>query len=158
MTGPFRKKRDGTFRVQLQPEARELLRGSAGSLRALLEEEEPATDPAMARLYPAAHPDDPMENLEYERVAHADLVSGRREDLATLERTIDADHLTADEMLAWMRVANDMRLVLGVRLDITEDHEPRMSEPTVDDPRAPIFALYDLLTWLVANIVDTVPV
>ena len=62
--------------------------------------------------------------------------------------------LTGDEILAWMRVANDVRLVLGVRLDITEGYRT----PGPDDPEAPMYALYDLLTWLVATIVETVPV
>ena len=154
MAKPFRRKKDGTYRVDLTTEARELLHLAAASLKSLLDDGDPATDPAIARLYPAAHPDDPLENLEFERVAHDQLASGRAEDLATLEATADAAELSADEILAWMRVANDLRLVLGVRLDITEDYEP--AGPV--DPDASLYLLYDFLTWLVGTIVETVPV
>ncbi len=40
--------------------------------------------------------------------------------------------------------------MLGTRLDVSEDLQP----PAEDDPDAGLFQLYELLSWLVAAIVD----
>ena len=45
-----------------------------------------------------------------------------------MERTVDAKVLTAAELTAWMQVLNQARLVLGTRLDVTEDDE-RYEDP-----------------------------
>ena len=152
MAGIFKRKRDGSYRVALDAQWRARLRFAAGQLRAVLARDA-TVDPAVARLYPAARPDDPLENLEYEKLAHDELHSGRERDIETVERTADSAELTADELLAWMRVANDFRLVLGVRLDITQDDPP--FEP--EDMEDPSVALYLFLTALVSEIVETMP-
>ena len=69
-----------------------------------------------------------------------------------LEETIDAEHLDEDQLLAWMRALNHVRLVLGTRLDVTEDGDERPMSPR--DPRAPAFAVYDYLTYLQGEIID----
>ena len=101
--------------------------------RVMLETEDPSSDPAVARLFPAAYPDDPLRNLEYE----ADLGGAPRteklEALDTLERTADADELSEEELLSWIRVVNDLRLVLGIRIDLTEGHTEE--DYPEDDPR-----------------------
>ncbi len=98
-------------------------------LRDLLEHEDPSSDPAMARLFPPAYADDPIRNLEYERFAGDDLTAGRLAALDRMEATIDADRLTEDDVLAWLSVCNDLRLVLGTRLDITEETTERDFPP-----------------------------
>ena len=53
-----------------------------------------------------------------------------------VERTIDAtDELTEDELLAWLRSLNDVRLVLGTILDVSEEDATRMPIPTPPRPR-----------------------
>ena len=101
----------------------------------------------MARLYPPAYRDDPIRNLEYEMVAGDDLTKQRLAAVETMERTIDADRLDEDELTAWIAVANDLRLILGTRLEITE--ETREGDFPAGDPRAEAFALYAYLTFLV---------
>ena len=68
-----------------------------------------------------------------------------------MEASIDADRLTEDQLLSWLGVLNDLRLVLGTRLEITE--ETTQDDFAPDDPRAQSFALYAYLTWLVDAIV-----
>ena len=58
--------------------------------------------------------------------------------------------LTEDQLNAWMGAVNDLRLVLGTRLDVTED----MDAVQLDDPRAPAFAVYQYLTHLLSEIVN----
>ena len=54
--------------------------------------------------------------------------------------------------LTWLRALNQLRLLLGTRLDVTEEGDERpMSD---DDPRAATFALYDYLAFLQDQLVD----
>ena len=45
---------------------------------------------------------------------------------------------------AWLSAIGSMRLVLGTRLDVSED----METPDAEDPTAPEYALYELLGQL----------
>ncbi|MGH2596703.1 MAG: DUF2017 family protein [Actinomycetota bacterium] len=151
--GPIRRTRRGDFDLRLEPGERDVLRGLPDQLRQLIENEDPTSDPAMARLYPPAYLDDPIRNLEYERLAGDDLTSQRLASIDAMESTIDAERLTEEQLLSWLGVLNDLRLVLGTRLEITEDMTEDDFSP--DDPRTSSFALYAYLTWLVDAIVRT---
>ena len=81
-----------------EPAERDILRGLPDQLRTLIENEDPTSDPAMARLYPPAYQDDPIRNLEFERLAGDDLTSQR---LAAHRRdgvSIDAERLTQEQL------------------------------------------------------------
>jgi hypothetical protein len=148
---PFRRTRRGDFELKLEPQERDVLRALPDQLRELIQHEDPTSDPAMARLYPAAYPDDPIQNLEYERLAVDELTSHRLSSIDAMEGSIDADRLTEELLLSWLAVLNDLRLVLGTRLELTEETTEDDFEP--DDPRAAVYALYGYLTWLVDAIV-----
>ncbi|HEX3622805.1 MAG TPA: DUF2017 family protein, partial [Acidimicrobiales bacterium] len=60
--------------------------------------------------------------------------------------------LEEEQLTAWMRAVNEVRLVLGTRLEITEDRYDRPLDRR--DPRAPAFAVYDYLTSLQGEIID----
>jgi hypothetical protein len=81
-----------------------------------------------------------------------DLNAGRLAALAAFEQTVDNPRLDEEEALAWMRAINDLRLLLGTRLDVSEDPAERRVSP--DDPRAPGFALYDYLSLLTQELVE----
>jgi uncharacterized protein DUF2017 len=149
--GPFKRTRRGDFELRLDPKERDILRELPDQLRTLIENEDPTSDPAMARLYPPAYEDDPIRNLEFERVAGDDLTSQRLSSIDAMEGSIDADRLTEEQLLSWLSVLNDLRLVLGTRLEITEDTTE--DDFAAEDPRASTFALYAYLTWLVDSIV-----
>ena len=87
--GPVKRTRRGDFELRLTPDERTILRGLPDQLRNLIENEDPTSDPAMARLYPPAYEDDPIRNLEFERMAGDDLTSQRRRQRHG--RSIDAD-------------------------------------------------------------------
>jgi hypothetical protein len=140
----FEKKRD-RFSVRLGKRERELLVELCRQSRALLETEDPSSDPAVARLFPAAYKDDPLRNLEYETSLGGAPRSGKLEALDTVERTVRARELSEEEFLSWMGVVNDLRLVLGTRIEVTE-------ESTEEDfsAGAPLdaFHVYQFLGWL----------
>jgi hypothetical protein len=149
--GPVKRTRRGDFELRLSPDERAILRGLPDQLRNLIENEDPTSDPAMARLYPPAYEDDPIRNLEFERMAGDDLTSQRLSSISAMEGSIDADLLSEEQLLSWLSVLNDLRLVLGTRLEITE--ETTEEDFAAGDPRASTFALYGYLTWLVDAIV-----
>jgi hypothetical protein len=103
-------------------------------------------------LFPAAHPDDIFRNLEFERTHAGSLLAGRLEALDIVERTAQAEVLTEDELLAWLRSLNALRLVLGTRLDVTEDTTEADFAGSDEAPGA--FDLYGYLTWLEAAAVE----
>jgi Domain of unknown function (DUF2017) len=139
---------DGSFRLRLTRPERVLLRSLPGQLRELMD----AEDPAVARLFPPAYRDDPDREAEYRRMVHDELVAGRRRALDVMEKTVDARRLDADQMAAWLGALNDLRLVLGTRLEVTEDSVEQDFPP--GDPRRETLALYHYLGWLESQAVD----
>jgi hypothetical protein len=109
-------------------------------------------DPSLVRLRPPAYPDDPEANAEYRRLMGDDLTAARRRALETMERTVDAPEIDAEELADWMGALNDLRLVLGTRLDVTE--ETRVEDFPPEDPQAAQFVLYVYLGWLQEQAVE----
>ncbi len=129
--------------MRLSPEERSLLLGLVGELRAQLEGE--SRDPSLRRLFPPAY-DDEEDERAYRELAGDELLSGRRQALELLAATARSDRLTAEEADAWLRALNDLRLVLGTRLDVQEDMP-------LDRPKSPEHALYIYLSWLQEQLV-----
>jgi hypothetical protein len=77
------------------------------------------------------------------------LVEQRLASIETVELTLDTDTLDDDAAGAWMRTLNDLRLVVGTRLDVSEDQ----TEIDLDDPDAQLYAVYDYLGFLVDRLV-----
>jgi uncharacterized protein DUF2017 len=150
--GPFRRRKDGTFEVSLSPNERDVLAEVAGQFRALLANESPSSDPSLQRLFPPAHPDDPIAELEYEGAAGGDLLADRLDGLNVLERATHASTLRETDVLACMRAVNDVRLVLGTRLDVQEDSEP--ADFSGDAEAEASFELYAYLSWLLGRIIE----
>jgi hypothetical protein len=149
---PIEQTADGDFRLALSGDERELLRGLPGELRSLLDAD-PA-DSALRRLFPPAYEDDPEDEDEYRRLMRDELLDGRRAALATLETTADRDRLSEEEVHAWIGALNDLRLVLGTRLDVTEEVYEGELDPR--DPHAHELAVYGYLTWLQDYLVNAV--
>ena len=150
-----KRSRDGGFELRLPAEERELLRTVGPQLRQLLERDSASAqqgeDTALRRLFPIAYPTDDDRQTEYRLLVHDELLASHLGALAVLEETADAQRLTEDQLSAWMRATNHLRLVLGTRLDITEEGDERPTSE--DDPRAPAFAVYDYLTYLQDEII-----
>jgi hypothetical protein len=146
---PVKRTRDGDYRLRLSPGERDLLRGLPGELRALLNEK--PDDPALRRLFPPAYQDDTESEEEYKRLVHGELLAGRADALRVLEETATRDRLSADELEAWLRALNDLRLVLGTRLNVTE--ETYLAEIDPADTDAYGLSVFAWLTWLQEQVV-----
>jgi len=152
MSGPLRRRRDGTYEWKLGPNERHVLSQVVAEFRALLANETPSSDPSLQRVFPPAHPDDPIAELEYERSSGGALLADKLEHLETLERCISQKTLSEDDVLACMRAANDIRLVLGTRIDVREESTP--ADFAGDPETESTFELYAYLSWLVESMID----
>ena len=138
----------GRFKVRLPEEERQLLRQLADELRAVLAASTDA--PAVRRLFPTAYHDDVERDREYQALARDELLDRRLTTIEVLESTADASELDEEQITAWMAVVNDLRLVLGTKLDV--DEELRDLDP--DDPDAAAYAVYEYLGYLLSEIID----
>ena len=150
--GSLRRRSDGTFGWDLAKNEREVLMHVANDFRALLATETPSSDPSLQRLFPPARTDDPVEELEYERKVGDSLLAAKLEQLTVLERCAGSRVLTEEDVLACMRAVNDLRLVMGTRLDVQEDSDP--SDFAADPERRCTFELYAYLSWLLESLID----
>lgn len=139
--------RRGRIQLRLASGESELIASLVGQLQQLLAADD---DENLRRLYPNAYPDRDELEQEYQALVHDELLSSRFDALDIIERTLDNDTLSDDELAGWMRGVNDLRLVLGTRLDVSE--EPHPVDP--DDPGAGAYVLYDWLGLVLTDIVD----
>lgn len=149
---PFSGTRGGRVNVRLRANEREAIRGLAAEYRELLRNESQASDSAVARLFPPAYREDPLRNFDYERAAHDGLMAERLAAIDLVERDADATALTPEQAHTWLGVLNDLRLVLGTRLEITEESSEEDFE--ADPVSANTFGLYRWLTHLVGVLIE----
>jgi len=145
----IKRSRKGGVDLRIPPAEREFLRSLAPQMREVIEDPD---DPVLERLFPEAYPNDPDRQAEYRLLAQVELADSHLAALAELEASANAEHLDADQADAWMRAINEVRLVLGMRLDVTEEGDERPR--SADDPRLPAFAAYDYLSMLQSELID----
>jgi hypothetical protein len=139
----------------------------------------PPEDPALARLLPDAHKDDPRASAEFRRYPESGLRARKRQGLELALRTLERGapvRLDEAEASAWLVALTDVRLVLAERIGLKtdEDHAileqvvaqlaeaepPAGSEDSDDDGvdaaerLAMTLALYDFLAWLQETLVE----
>jgi hypothetical protein len=139
------------FDIRIPTDERDVLRTLPDQMRALLDEGA-SDDPVMKRLYPAAYLDDDGAAAEFDSAVRDDLTRERLDALVAFERTLDAKTLSEDELAGWLAVLNDARLVLGVRLAVTEETAP--GDFQGDETAMGSYAVYAFLSYLVEEIVD----
>jgi hypothetical protein len=141
------RRRDGRFDIRLGSDERSVLGAVLGELRELIVEPD---DPSLRRLFPPAYPDDDRRQNEYQVLTHDELLDRRLAAIDVVEASLRSDVLDEEQLMAWMSAVNDLRLVLGTRLDVAED----MDFPEAGDPTAPAFGLYHFLSYVLAELVD----
>ena len=116
-------------------------------------------DPVLARLLPDAYPDDEKAAGEFRRYTEESLRSGKvaaaAEVLATLPETGGSVKLSADQAQSWLRALNDVRLALGVRLDVSDDRADMERRAAEEGPQvAAALWVYDWLSILQETLVE----
>lgn len=106
-------------------------------------------DPVVARLLPDAYRDDPEKSGEFRKYTESSLREAKKYFAQTLLETLPPQggkvRLTGDQARDWLRTLNDIRLMFGVRLEVTEDFEEQLAALDPKDPRAAAFEVYG---WL----------
>lgn len=146
-------RRHGRLRLQLDPVEIALLESMFDELATVAAaDDDTAADPVVQRLYPTAHPDDPDADADYRALTQESLRSERLARIqacaAELSAARDVDLGDAEVAERWIKVLNDLRLALGVRLEITENDDPVGEVDETDQPRL-------IYHWLTA-VQDTV--
>jgi hypothetical protein len=117
----------------------------------------PPDDPLLARLLPDAYRDDTDAAGEFRRFTEQDLRSGKLAAARTVLDTLPEEggrvELSEQDAQVWLRALNDVRLALGVRLEITEDIAQRSQDLDPADPRSAYLWVYDWLTYLQETLV-----
>ena len=121
---------------------------------------ETPTDPVLARLLPDAYQDDPDAAGEFRKYTESSLREAKKYFAQTLLETLPPEggrvKLSADQARDWLRALNDVRLMFGVRLEVTEDFEDRLASLDPEDPRFVAFEVYGWLGALQESLVRAI--
>lgn len=111
-------------------------------------------DPVMARLLPDGVMADDEAAVEFRRFSHDTLRARKRRDATFLLRLLDdgATSVDREQALQLMGAFNDLRLMLGTVLNVTE--QGTVEPLTEEDQQA--YAAYELLAWLLEDLVAVV--
>ncbi len=141
----LRRGRDGSWQLRLPAAERDLLRTLPSQVRQLIE----AGDDSTRRLFPPAYADDVAAESEYRQMVGRSILASHTEALRIMESTVDAAMLDDEELNAWLGALNDLRLVLGTRLDVSEEFVPLPPGHSL----APAMATYSYLSMLQEQVV-----
>ncbi|MDG2210899.1 MAG: DUF2017 family protein [Acidimicrobiales bacterium] len=120
--------------IRLDNESREVLLGLVKQFRSMLIDD---SDQSLQRLYPPAYLKDSELNDEYDDLVHDDLLKEKLESIDVLETTIWLESIELEDFFAWMQVINSLRLVLGTRLNVSEEDEFDFGQ--IHDPEQTLF-------------------
>lgn len=109
-------------------------------------------DPALARLFPDGYSGDEHASADFRRFTEQDLRAQKQTALATARETLTdwtgKVNVSDQQAQDWLRALNDLRLVLGTRLEITDEGDRDF------DSDEPGMHLYNYLTYLQGTLID----
>lgn len=110
-------------------------------------------DPALARLFPDGYSDDEHASADFRRFTEQDLRAQKITALTSVRNALEnwtgKSTVSAQQAQDWLKALNDLRLVLGTRLEITDEAE-------IDfDADEPGIHLYNYLTYLQGTLIDS---
>ena len=155
---PLDRRRDGAIVVGLEDNERDVLRNLLAQLRMLVRAEAGGADEigtSSTRPHrcggcsPPPTPATSTGRASTRRWCEGRSSSSGWPPSTPSTRPWTSDTLDDDTAGAWMRTLNDLRLVVGTRLDVSEDE----TEVDPDDPDAHLYAVYDYLGFLVDRLV-----
>lgn len=173
----FKRVDHDSFVVLFSPSEREVLVNLSGQLIEILAErvdvvdedplaemvgitgyDSPPDDAVLLRLLPNAYAD-PVESAEFRRYTESTLRSKKREHAMNMRTLLleDDSNISLNEQgaQAWLGAINDIRLALGVRLNVEDNSYQRFELLSPEDPMQAVFAVYSWLGWLQESLVNT---
>jgi hypothetical protein len=143
----FGRDRHGRIRPGLEVPERELLKMLPEQARELVDHD----DPMAKRLFPVAYLDDEAAQADYHEMMGSSLLEHHQQALDVLVATVDEVTIDMEQLQGWLGAVEVLRLLLGTQLDVSED----IIEIDPGDPRADQFTVYQYLSMLQNEIVDT---
>ncbi|HEX5494830.1 MAG TPA: DUF2017 domain-containing protein [Mycobacteriales bacterium] len=111
----------------------------------------PPEDPALARLLPDGYSDDPDAAAELRRLTERSLRDAKSRAAQRLLDSLPGDggslSLDLPTAEAWLAALNDVRLVLGTRLNVTEDTAENQARG-LHEGDDPVAVAYQVYCWL----------
>ncbi|MEO7125033.1 MAG: DUF2017 domain-containing protein [Nakamurella sp.] len=162
--------RNGRYSASFEPAEASLLSDLVGQVRTLLAQRResapvdplaeltgltvgPSTapeDPAVARLLPDFHRDDPDLSAGMRMLREPEVLAAKDDAAAVLISTLPLSggpvHLDEATARSWLVAINDVRLVFSVRLAITGDDDPL--DAATADRNGPEYAMHLTYRWL----------
>ncbi|MBC7462879.1 MAG: DUF2017 domain-containing protein [Actinobacteria bacterium] len=177
-TAGFSRQGEATFVAHFSPAEVEVLINLAAQLIEILAErvdvahtdplaqmmgisghDSPPDDEVLLRLLPNAYAD-PVESADFRRFTESTLRGKKRAHAMALRSDLlqaENSAVSIDQVgaLAWLGALNDIRLALGVRLNVEENSYERLELLSPDDPMRGVFAVYTWLGWLQESLVQS---
>ncbi|ALE92561.1 hypothetical protein AOC05_10015 [Arthrobacter alpinus] len=163
----------------LEPAERDLLRKLFADIIVMLEPSSPAhqdplaaligldmdvavpTDPALLRLLPDAVKDDGDAALEFRQLTERSLRETKIGALRAASLGLESEKLVLDAGAAklWSMALNDVRLVLGERLEIRDENDAERVHQVqdwgdADDVESYLSLVYNFVSWLQESLVQ----
>ena len=118
----------------------------------------PPDDEVLFRLLPNAYSDD-VSSAEFRRYTESTLREKKRAHaMAIRSHLINATDgeidLDQESAKGWLGGLNDIRLALGVRLNVEENSHENLELLKPDDPMRPVYAVYTWLGWLQDSLIQ----
>jgi hypothetical protein len=150
------RSRRGLIRVDLDYAESDVLAGYLDDLVTVLDEP-PSDDPVRQRLFPDGYRDDPAAAQEFRQLTEGSLRETKIERIAQCRAELPEGggqmELDGAGSERWLTVINDLRLQLGVQLDVTEQDDG-VIDPDASDAEARV--VYYWLTALQDSLVQAV--
>ena len=150
--------RKGRVTLDLDETEATLLRSLLSEMQMLLEADVPDSDDVKTRLFPRAYESDENEQ-NFRDLTASDLSDVKLDTLRQVRDAVGEEgavrvDLEPDDVGAWLRLLTDLRLAIGVRLDVTEETMSR--EFDEDDPNAPALSVLHWLGWVQGSIIERI--
>ena len=143
-----------------------VLRQVASEVIGLLTESFDLDDPVVERLFPGVYPDDPAESAELRKYTDGELKTAKIDQAGAILAALPASggavvRLDEEAAEAWLRALNDVRLALGIRLDVRDDTDllEELDEAVMHDPTSPRvrqLTMYQYLGVLQESLLDAI--
>lgn len=147
---------DGRIAVRLLPRERRVLGALVSELAAQTaleaQDEVDLNDDGLARLWPDALDGDLAGSAAFRDMVASDLDALRAHRFAVVAETLDSDHLDGPQASAWLGAVNDLRLVHGTRLGVSEETGSAPLDEA--DPEAGRTLVFLWLGWVEEQLVD----
>ncbi|MTD13350.1 DUF2017 family protein [Nakamurella sp. YIM 132087] len=116
-------------------------------------------DPALARLLPDFHREDPELSAGLRALREPEIIAGKDSAAVAVLDSLPpgggAVHLDEDQARQWIAALNDVRLALGVRLEITDETDTVMDTAGErPEPEQAMFHTYRWLTYVQDSLVE----